>query len=226
MGLNTGMFHTGSFLVAQPLDTVKKWISEFKDCDAIDAGYCAYHGYSELPERTFNDCSIEVYLMRKNNLMCIALIVLLGIVLIWNFTQNKEQISVRSFNNDFQLLKETANFFVELDQDSLYITANEQGEVQVSSHGKIIELRDEYLSEYKMLESLISENKYSVIIKDNNYVEFQRWAMLDKGGGVVYCFDSQIPNMPMLTTLKILNKKDWYYYESDYNEWRISQQNS
>ena len=50
MGLNTRMFHTGSFLVAQPLDTVKKWISEFKDCDAIDAGYCAYHGYSELPE--------------------------------------------------------------------------------------------------------------------------------------------------------------------------------
>ena len=40
------------------------------------------------------------------------------------------------------------------------------------------------------------------------------------GAGIVYSIDGAEPSMQILTKLEALDKDNWYYYESDFNEWR------
>ena len=49
MGISSRMLHTGSFVAALPIKTWDSFMNEFSDWNAIDAGYCAYHGINSIP---------------------------------------------------------------------------------------------------------------------------------------------------------------------------------
>lgn len=67
------------------------------------------------------------------------------------------------------------------------------------------------------------------ITKDaaNNCVAFQFWGQTIGGvsGGVVYAVSSKAePHVEFLTELSPLSAAGWYYYVSDYEQWRVDGQ--
>ena len=62
---------------------------------------------------------------------------------------------------------------------------------------------------------------YSSIRKSENTIIFIRWTNLDNGRGIVYSTDGEEPNLQFLTKLEPLSKVNWYYYEEDFNKWRL-----
>jgi len=67
----------------------------------------------------------------------------------------------------------------------------------------------------------LKKKRYSTIWKSSNTIEFQRWYNLDNHRGIVFSMDGNVPDIQFLTKLVQLSETDWYYYESDYNEWRL-----
>ena len=80
-------------------------------------------------------------------------------------------------------------------------------------------ITDEYI--ISCIDFLQDQNGYSVIGKDNNTIYFQIWSNVDSGRGFSYSVDSKEPVLPFLTKLEKLQENNWYYYEEDYNEWRL-----
>lgn len=73
------------------------------------------------------------------------------------------------------------------------------------------------------LKALFEEKGYEVIGINNNTVYFQKWSRgSDLGIGVAYLadLDDKI-GLEFLVKLEPLLEKNWYFYEADYNEWRL-----
>ncbi len=70
---------------------------------------------------------------------------------------------------------------------------------------------------------LFKEQGYSVIDKTGNTIYFQKWIRsADFGSGIAYSINGEDePVLQFLTKIESLSEDDWYYYEADYNEWRI-----
>ncbi len=76
------------------------------------------------------------------------------------------------------------------------------------------------------IEQLFNKN-YGPIDKDGNIILFQRWANKDVGKGVVYSIDGSVPteeDIQFLTLIEPLEEAGWYYYEDDFNEWKLRRQ--
>jgi len=67
----------------------------------------------------------------------------------------------------------------------------------------------------------IFNNGFQLAEIKNNYIMYQRWSNLDVGRGLVYSIDGKAPNEDYITKLEKTRKKNWYYYEEDYNKWRL-----
>ena len=66
----------------------------------------------------------------------------------------------------------------------------------------------------------LKRDGYKVIVRNDNTIHFQRWSNMDSGCGIAYVTNGDVPKLQFLTRLKSLPKKNWYYYEENYNEWR------
>ena len=73
----------------------------------------------------------------------------------------------------------------------------------------------------EMLNKIFTERKYQVITKKDNTIMFQLWANLDVGKGVVYVSNGETPSIEYLTKYEKLDKENWFYYEADFNEWKL-----
>ena len=73
------------------------------------------------------------------------------------------------------------------------------------------------------LKTLFEEKGYEVIGKNNNTIYFQKWSRgADLGIGLAYLIDLDAnSDLEFLVKLEPLLEKNWYFYESDYNEWRL-----
>jgi hypothetical protein len=69
------------------------------------------------------------------------------------------------------------------------------------------------------IEYLLNKCGYGVIDKGENYVSFQRWFSLDVDRGVAYSLDGEVPKIEFLTNAEVIEGDNWYYYETDINEW-------
>lgn len=74
------------------------------------------------------------------------------------------------------------------------------------------------------LKYLFDKRGYVDVYKDSedNTICFGIWSeSLDRGGGILYAIDnSQMPTTDYMTQCSELSETGWYYFESDYNEWR------
>lgn len=64
---------------------------------------------------------------------------------------------------------------------------------------------------------------YRVIGKKNGGVSFLDWSIKDKGGGIIYSANGNIPDESMLnfvTEVVPLKEDKWYYYFEDFDEWK------
>lgn len=73
----------------------------------------------------------------------------------------------------------------------------------------------------EMLNKIFTERKYQVVSKKDKTISFQLWSNLDVGKGVVYVSCGETPSIQFLTKYEKLDKENWFYYEADFNEWRL-----
>ena len=64
---------------------------------------------------------------------------------------------------------------------------------------------------------------YKGIGRDGNTIYFVRWTrLMDFGAGIAYSVNGKDePELDFVTKLEPLSEDGWYFYEEDYNEWRV-----
>lgn len=134
----------------------------------------------------------------------------------FNFPIGKEKMET-VFTKDHELLTTITNYLANSGYDSVYIPSTiESGEM--SNAGRTVKIDD---VEVVTAINTLKKRGYSVIGKDGNTIHFQRWSNLDNGRGITYSINGNEPTLQFLTKLEPLPEPNWYYYEEDYNEWRI-----
>lgn len=72
-----------------------------------------------------------------------------------------------------------------------------------------------------ILDMLFAKKLYKSISKNGNTISFLLWSNLDAGRGIAYTLDDSPPTLQFLTKSEKLKKENWYYYEEDFNEWKL-----
>lgn len=129
---------------------------------------------------------------------------------------NKEGME-KNFQKDGKYIFTVNEYLVNSKYDDIYISSTmESGEM--SNAGTPVKIDD---VEVVTAINTLKQRGYSVIGKDGNTIYFQRWSNLDNGRGIAYSINGKEPTLQFLTKSEPLTEPNWYYYEEDYNEWRI-----
>lgn len=163
-------------------------------------------------------------------------IIVCGIILyMWLrtlFPYSSQQEIEKEFYKNYEAISELTSYientgFVNIniqDTDYIYDDGNygtwyvQSGDANDAANNGRKEIGDDKV--VKELLRLFKEKRYQVINKHGNAISFQLNSTLDMGAGIVYSIDGAEPSMQILTKLEALDKDNWYYYESDFNEWR------
>ncbi len=89
------------------------------------------------------------------------------------------------------------------------------GDVEIDNDDVVVAVKKLFSHGFK----IISKNKKSNCIHFLKHTRFN-----DYGAGLAYSIDGiNDPDLTYLTKLEKLTSPNWYYYEEDFNEWRIRQ---
>ena len=114
-----------------------------------------------------------------------------------------------------------AEFFSDYEYDNIFVRADDgtmtlllKGEEKISDKTVVDAIKALYDDGFKTITKS----------KENNAIAFLRWTKFnDFGAGLAYSIDkTKEPSVTYQTELISLSEDGWYYYESDYNEWRIN----
>ena len=110
-----------------------------------------------------------------------------------------------------------SSYFSDLNYENIYIP-NSMDIGIMSIDGNNVKIEND-----KVIQSIekLKNNYCSVIGKENNTIYFQMWSNLVSGHGIAYTIDESEPKLQFLTKAEKLNEDNWYYYEEDYNKWRL-----
>ena len=73
----------------------------------------------------------------------------------------------------------------------------------------------------KSLNKVLCYGKYLTVGKSDNTVFFKKWKFLEKDRGIAFSINKdEPPAVEFLVKYEKLSESGWYYYESDYEEWR------
>lgn len=134
------------------------------------------------------------------------------------------------FNRDKNELYTIVNYFIETGYSKINISeASYLKSQNVMSAGS--EIGDVVIENENVLQSvkkLFEKQGYDYIGKNENTIYFQEWSALrDNSRGIAYSINIENePEIYFLTKLESLDEEGWYYYEVDYNEWRIQHEKS
>lgn len=157
-------------------------------------------------------------------LLGIVITVIVGIIVLFI---KLTPLSIGDMEGDFN--KNRANillvmeYICTINYDAVTINSTDEAKIlyAYSENGIGGKIQIDNIRVVNALQTLF-DNGYDVIGKTaNTYVYFQRWSDLDCGSGIVYSIDGSSPKLEMLTKLEPLSDENWYYYEEDYNEWRL-----
>ena len=127
----------------------------------------------------------------------------------------------RDFIKNQDIILIVTNYMIGLEYTNVYINkGSTEGVMFVNSVG-FVDIDD---SQVVNAISLLQKKGYSVIIKKENTIHFQRSTKFrDFGSGVAYSIDGGEPQLHTFTMVEPLSEPNWYYYEQDYRE-RIEQE--
>ncbi len=131
------------------------------------------------------------------------------------FRDTKEKI----FSEDYETLALVADYLADLEHENVYIPSLADGEMSVSGKTYCID-NDDIVKAI----ALLGESGYSVITKDDGIIDFVYWSTLDAGRGFAYSFNGSKPQLQFQTYLEELPTENWFYYEEDFNLWRLNNQ--
>ncbi len=160
---------------------------------------------------------------------CIAVIYLLTLVIgLTACDKNylKEDEVDAYFEQDYEQINDVTSYLLSLEESTVYIEwkpteiKGRFGKPMLFQSSKIEEIVEE-----------LEKAGYHCIEKTNNVVIFDIWRKPFKEefeAGFVYSVDGtgDLSAVQFLTYQRPLLKENWYYYESDYNEWRVNQNQS
>jgi len=117
----------------------------------------------------------------------------------------------RYFKRDYKSLETIIYYMENSDRKSIRVHKT------MSTYG----IKDEEVVE--AINRLFEKRGYDVISKNGNTIHFLRWTRFrDFGSGIAYSINGiDEPDLQYLTKLEPLSESNWYYYEEDFNEWRI-----
>jgi len=181
----------------------------------------------------------------KNIIMlgCISFTALFFGILYFLVAENPSRMQVEmdqikeEFTEDYSLLRIIVDYFALSSNTSVHIRLNEDCLGSLVKNSLII---DENVVD--AMEELRSRG-YQIIARNNNIIRFLRSTRgRHFGNGIVYSIDGIEPNygtnprsplygsiseptqIMYLTKLKPLSSQNWFYYESDFREWRLRYQ--
>jgi hypothetical protein len=69
----------------------------------------------------------------------------------------------------------------------------------------------------------LKEQGYENINKTGNTIEFELWSGIrDISCGIAFVAEGNSADIQFLTEIKHLEQKEWYYYITDYEQWRTN----
>ncbi len=165
--------------------------------------------------------------MKKKIAIIIAIFVVILLVCFvrwYNSSLRADEILER----DFEELSQVVEYMNSLeDVSSAYINSADGTMLVQYKDGKIA--KDVEITDKDALDTIsrLLKKGYLDIDKEENSISFDRWKNLfGCFRGFAFSYDSSGElDIQFLTEQRALSKADWYYYVSDYNEWRSLQYN-
>jgi hypothetical protein len=138
------------------------------------------------------------------------------------FMPSKDAIEKSYEQNKADLLI-VAEYVKSMEYDSIYISSNDGtvfvSDSQTGSVGTNIEIDDPMVT--SAANHLFQASRYNMISAvKNEFIAFQTWSTRDKGCGIAYSLNGNEPAIEFLTELAPLSELGWYYYVSDFDEYR------
>lgn len=135
----------------------------------------------------------------------------------------------KEFYDNFETISDVTEYIKNSPYSNVNITdvdyIYEEGEYgtwyvsdEVSGNGGKQKIEDNEI--VNTLNALFRDDKYQVITKSGGTISFQLWSNFDMTKGFAYVADGGTPYQEFLTKYEKLDKENWYYYETDFNEWK------
>ena len=122
-----------------------------------------------------------------------------------------EERMEKILNKDYDLLTTVTDYLANSGYESVYIP----------SYTTDVKIED---AEVVQAINSLQSRGYDVISKDGDIISFQRWSIMNNDRGIAYSVDGSAPTsqaLQFLTKVEPMTVPNWYYYEENYNEWRL-----
>ncbi|MFT3950868.1 MAG: hypothetical protein QM689_02735 [Oscillospiraceae bacterium] len=154
-------------------------------------------------------------------IIVIAAVVGLACAFIYSFAPPDKSKTEKYFNHDvaeINLVKDYMSYsgYLEIYIDKATIKNDTMFTGVITN-----DVRIEDSEVVKAIKRLINQRGVNCISKDGNTIYFEKWRLSDQSRGIAYSINkTDKPELQYLTKLEPLSEDGWYYYETDYNEWR------
>jgi hypothetical protein len=120
---------------------------------------------------------------------------------------------VRDFTDNYANIVTVTEYLVNSDESNIYIRNESDIEALFADTHGGDDAKEAFCTLY--------EKGFDRINKECGTVQFRRSSRLEYGNGVLYSVGGSEIDIQFLTKLVPLAEENWYYYEEDYNEWRV-----
>jgi len=138
------------------------------------------------------------------------------------FMPSRERLEKDLHQYEVDLLV-VVNYLEGQEGSSIYIPDANEVKITYTNDPKIGRIETDIADQEVIdaIEFILNNGKFNVISgNSDNFIEFQRWSTLDKSCGLAYSFSGDEPAIEFSTELVPLSKSGWYYYVSDFDEYR------
>lgn len=130
----------------------------------------------------------------------------------------------RDFERNRELIFRVRDYLAELEYDDVFIPFHmERGIMSVNAGRRTPIENAQIVSAIERLR----RRGYRSISKRNNVISFTRVSFGDRARGVAYSIDREVPcelALTFLIEIEPLNREGWYFFEVDFNVWRVRRQ--
>lgn len=160
--------------------------------------------------------------MKKNKVIIglISAVVIIGFYILKQYPFCNENKAAKYFDQDKEDILLITEYLASDTNDNIIF--RKEGMFAAPSNLNKVNDRSVYQAIYRLL----NDRDYHSISKFENTITFTIWTRFnDFGSGLAYSINvMDEPEIQYLTELEPLSEDGWYYYEEDFNEWRIRQQ--
>lgn len=140
-----------------------------------------------------------------------------------NYLPENDNDVYAAFEQDYALIDKATSYLMALEESRVHIKCQEK-----KITGELGEPMKVQSSEMEQIVEKLRSKGYYYITKRENVVIFAVWRKpfdVEFEAGFVYSIDGSgvLSSITFLTYQEPMANKNWYYYESDYNEWRTLQ---